>query len=843
MKENFSQTKIFTIILALFYIFGLVGTFYEKEILFSFLVFALLSILILFINIGFKKSIILFLIFFAGLIRAKYSQNIPNALDGIFSNEAEITGQIISSKDISDKTNKIKFYLRADNAKIYGKEYKDIDSKFLISIDNLNDIEKDISIGDYAYLKGKLRHPSPATNPHQFDYQKYLLNHNVKNILYAESFEKIKDIYDGKELKDRWYQVLNFFETTRNKIIEKHSKYIKSPNLEILGGIVFGNETINPDEQTKENFKISGLLHLLAASGLNVALIYGIWWWIASLIRFPYNLSILIGASFVILYTFMTGFPPSILRASIMLLFVLLGKIIDRNANSLALIFFVGLLLLIINPKMLFDVGFQLSFVVTIGLVTCCPVIISKFEKLDEKYKEKYKNASRFQKYLFFLFSPKSLVAIVAVPLVAQLFVIPLQMHYFNNFAPFSLFANIAVVPFIGVLSFIGFISSIFALIPFLNEPIIYLFDFIANPMLDLLVNISAFFASFKLSLISTIGLNVYQIFLFWLVVFLAILNLKNNFKNKKDLTLVLISILVFFFSFIKFNPVNTLEIIMFDVGNADSFLIKTPKNKFIMIDTGKKSYKGTSSAQVIMNKYLKNERISKLEKLIITHFDADHCAGTIDILENFKVKEVIIPSQKSKSEISDEILKYLKDNKVNHSLVKNNNEIFKEENLSIKTLNSNSKDENESSIVTLASYSNKNILFMGDVGIVGFKEINKNIPEKIEILKIGHHGAKNSIDDKMIKSLKPKYALISAGFSKFNHPHYSTIDILNKNNVNIISTKTHGFSKIVLKENSNEIFHYDSKLKKLKLFTHKNINETFSENDYFENFIKKYSK
>ena len=111
MKENFSQTKIFTIILALFYIFGLIGSFYEKEILFSFLVFTISCILILFLNIGFKKSIILFLIFFVGLIRAKYSLNIPNALDGIFSNEAEITGQIISSKELSDKTNKIKFYL------------------------------------------------------------------------------------------------------------------------------------------------------------------------------------------------------------------------------------------------------------------------------------------------------------------------------------------------------------------------------------------------------------------------------------------------------------------------------------------------------------------------------------------------------------------------------------------------------------------------------------------------------------------------------------------------------------------------------------------------------------
>ena len=111
-------------------------------------------------------------------------------------------------------------------------------------------------------------------------------------------------------------------------------------------------------------------------------------------------------------------------------------------------------------------------------------------------------------------------------------------------------------------------------------------------------------------------------------------LNLKNNFKRKKELISLFLIILIFSFSFINPNYFKShLEIIMFDVENADSFLVKTPKNKFIMIDTGKKSYKGTSSDQVIMNKYLKNERISKLEKLIITHFDMDHCAGVIDII------------------------------------------------------------------------------------------------------------------------------------------------------------------------------------------------------------------
>ena len=100
MKEFFSYTKFFTILLSVFYIFGLLGSFYGKEIIISIISFAILCVLILFFNLGFKKSIILFLIFTLGLIRAKNSLVLPNVLDDIFSNEATIYGQIISPKDV-----------------------------------------------------------------------------------------------------------------------------------------------------------------------------------------------------------------------------------------------------------------------------------------------------------------------------------------------------------------------------------------------------------------------------------------------------------------------------------------------------------------------------------------------------------------------------------------------------------------------------------------------------------------------------------------------------------------------------------------------------------------------
>ena len=833
MKELFSYTKLFTILLSIFYISGLVGYFFEIEILILIVVFVILCVLIWFLNLDFKKVLILFFVFSFGLLRAHQSSKLPDIIGDVVSNNTMFFGKIISSKDISAKNNKIKFYISAQSAKISDKNYENLNTKILISMPN--DASNEFVIGDKVKIKGKLRHPKSPTNPYQFDYKRYLLNNGVKDIVYAETLEKIGEI---KFNEDKWLYTLRKFEKIRNDILEKHSKYVKSPRLEILGGIVFGSETIKPDEEIKENFKNSGLLHLLAASGLNVALIYGIWYWIASLIRFPYNLSILIGAVLVVFYTFMTGFPPSILRASIMLLFVLFGKIVDRNANSLALIFFVGLLMLLFSPKMLFDVGFQLSFVVTIGLVVCVPVVVEKFDKLDKKYKEKYKKSSRIKKYFSSLFSPTALVGVVSIPLVAQFFVIPLQMHYFNSFTPFSLLANIAVVPFIGILSFIGFVSSIFSFVPILNEPIIQIFDSIANPLLALLIKISEFFSSFKFSLFTTMGLNLFQIFLFWSIGLIATLNLKNNFKNKKQSIVLLSCLLIFFASFIQFKD-NHLEIMMFDVENADSFLIKTPKNNYILIDTGKKSYRGISDAQMVINKYLKNERIPKIKTLIITHFDADHCAGAVDILKENKVEEIIIKNENSKSQISKELIEYLKEKKLNYKTAKNNETIYDEDNLKIKTFTFDFNNDNESSIITLLNYKDKNLLFMGDSGVLGYENIKNYLPNKIEIIKIGHHGAKNSINNEMIKNLKPNYALISVGFNKFNHPHYSTIETLKENDVQIISTKNLGFSKFDV--DANKIQYFDGNKKTLKnLQINKNEEQDFFNSKYIEEFISK---
>lgn len=204
---------------------------------------------------------------------------------------------------------------------------------------------------------------------------------------------------------------------------------------------------------------------------------------------------------------------------------------------------------------------------------------------------------------------------------------------------------------------------------------------------------------------------------------------------------------------------------------------------------------------------------------MIVTHFDIDHCGGVLDILDLIKVKNIYIQSENSKSMYSSDILNYLKENKLNYKIAQNNKEIYSQKDLKIITLvpeieklSNDDKYDNETSIITLLKYKDKNVLFMADSGIVGFENIKNQLPSKIDILKVGHHGAQDVINQQMLNNIKPDYALISTGINKFNHPHFSTINLLNENNVKIISSKNYGYVKIIFNDNSYSFKHFENK-------------------------------
>lgn len=755
------------------YIVGLVAFFSGYAILFS-AILLILGILAIIKNYVSPKLILFwYLTFFFAFFNASFRTKDFDMLYQIAPQQAKIRGQIVSIPTVVN--GKTKFLFDVDKISYSGFE-KSLKAKTLVTTYGHN-----FNIGDYYQVEGKLRTPFKPSNPSQFDYGSYLKRFDVFTLFYASDFKPV-----NKHLPLKW-KFLQGLNNTRNDIIQAHAKCLKSPNLELLGGVVFGDDAISPPEDLKTSFQHSGLLHLLAASGMNVALIYGIWFFLLRKLRVPYNITVLSGIFVVIFYTLMTGMGASVLRAAIMLIFILIGKLLDRDAHSISLLSFVALLMLIYNPSYINDVSFQLSFIVTFGLLVMAPVV---FEQVK--------------------FIPNWLSGALLIPVIAQIWIAPVQMYYFNSFSLYSVFANICVLPFITVISFGGFISSVLALIKPVASGVCYLFDFVLNPILTAIVWISDFFAKLPHSLISMPQPSDLQIVLYYGMVLSLTLFLKF-FENKKLLLTSVILFLILILSCIKI-PNHNFETIAFDVGNADAFLVKTPRNNYFIIDSGKMGYNGgKTQANMIILSYLKDIGVKNIEGLIITHFDSDHAGGAVDLIQNLNVKTVYVNSLTDKSPLAQKIYVASK-NKLKQAV--NDKVIYKEGKFNIKSFVAGFKGEeleNENSIITLISDGRFDELFMGDAGIIGFYKIQKYLPSHVEILKVGHHGAKNVINKAFLDKINPDTAVISTGLNNYGHPNGVTLDILKSHHVKTLRTDRQNSLKISEKNNVYHIYSYNN--------------------------------
>lgn len=782
-----------TIIFSAFYILGVIAFFTDTVVPLA-AVLLLVIFYMLFKNLVSNRSAIVFYLSFALALTNCHFQ-IKN-FDGL-SKFIPSKGTIIGTIETIPTTNnpgKTKFYLKADTFKAENMKPEKVEGRTIVTLYDTSENISKIKIADKIELTGKLRSPIKAKNPSQFDYSNYLKNHKTFSTFYTQS-GSWKIVSPPEKFSGKFLQKLN---DKRIHILKLHNKYVKSPNLEVLGGIVFGDDAINPPDNIKASFINSGLLHILAASGMNVSIIFGIWFFLGTRLKMNYRLVIFIGAVLVAFYTLMTGMGPSVLRAALMIEFVLFGKLINRSADSIALVFFVAFLMLLYNPAMINDVGFQLSFVVTFALMFYCPPVL---EKIENKFLEFCAGAA-------------------LIPLVAQLFAAPIQMFYFNTFATYSFFANLAITPFIMVISFLGFLGSIIAMIPidFIANKVCMVFDSVLNPFVTILVNISDYFSNLPYSLLSTIHPSHFQLILYYTILITLGFLIRNSFKNKKIIAAVLIMTAMFALSFIKLERKHC-EIIVFDVGNADSFLIKTPKKKYIMIDTAHgrfgDSKNAFSQADSIMGKYLKDRGIKTLDLLILTHFDSDHSGGAIDIMKTAKVKKLLLNKDRDYSKTTKALFQFIRENDINTSIAKNKEMLIDEEEFRLTTFTPNfveNKNDNDNSTIVLLSYGEFDMLFMADGGVRSFNRVKKDINNnKIEILKSGHHGGKNTVTTKMLKTINPDAAIISTGFNFYGHPAKETLRTMSKNNVKIYRTDTNNAIKITTDKKGYKIYKYNS--------------------------------
>ena len=758
------------------------------------ILFFLLIVLTYKKNISKTFATILLLFFLiSGLYYNSTSKNSDSLSIKAPSKNITATGRIISlpDKTLSGRT---RFFLKVFSIEKNGKTEKIKNNKTVVNIyDKKRRFEK-LNIGDVIKITGNLNIPFDSQNPSQFSYKNYLKDKQIFTTISSK-----EENYELKKDRNIFWSFIKNINLTRDKIIKQHSQYLKSPKLELLGSIVFGDNAVGVPDSVTESFVHSGLLHLLAASGLNVALIFGIWFFLLSKLNINYRYNILSGMLVILVYMLMTGLPPSITRAGIMLELALLAKLIDRKSEAMTLLAIVGSLMLLYNPLYIKDISFQLSFIVTFGIIFCSKLINTKFG-----------------------ITPLWMSSAVLIPIIAQLWVLGLQVFYFNNIAIYSVFANILVLPLIGVVSFCGFVGSIISLIPYSNF-ICFLIDKIVSPFLSAILFISDSCKKLPHSLEYLHQPSVFDVFIYYLIILLIFLLIQKNLPQKiskilKILTAILL--IIIFFSYSKPTPSKNLEIIFFSVGNSDAILIKTPENNYITVDSGNRGFDGYSSGKGVINEYFKDNSIKTLSAMIFTHYDKDHIGGGADILKFADVQSVIMPQIECQTSTCLQLFKELnKTSKTQKYILTDSKELTLSKKVKTKIIAPKAKNENDSSLVTYLSYDKFSTLLLGDNTTKSFPEIKSHIHPNITILKLGHHGGARTINKNMIEYLAPKVIIISVGPNNYKHPTPKTIDLIKKYKIPILRTDKNNAIKISSSGEITKVYTYNPKIKNWELF------------------------
>lgn len=650
-----------------------------------------------------------------------------------------ITGKVIQYQIDG---NKLKITLK-------GKEKILIYYYFKTEIEK-NKCEQEFELGSTLKITGQLAIPKKNTIPNGFNYKNYLRYHNINYYMYATNIKIIKSNTS----------VLYFI---KNKLVKRIDKIDDTGYLRTF---ILGDKTLL-DEDALEKYQQNGISHLFSISGMHVSLIVGMLMFILD--KVSYNNFYKYGVTIPILlfYLFLTGFGASILRTVLMFIVFAVNKCLNLKIKRVDLMLLVLAIAIIIQPFIIYDIGFQFSYSISFTLIA--------FYKRTSKLKKKWQQS-------------------LCTSLICFFISFPVCIYYYSQVNILSIFLNLIMIP---IVSAIIFPMSLLTFI----LPIMYP---IYRVLLICLEEISSIASNIKIFELVLSKPSLILVLVYYVLIYLTLWRIGY----------VLLFILILFFHKNYLYLDNNLIFTVLDVGQGDSIFIKLPNNQGnILIDTGgeastineewKKTKKEFSIAKNNIIPYLKSLGISSLDYLIITHGDYDHMGEAKNIIKNFKVNNVIF-NKNEYNTLETELIEILNEQKIKYFKSEKKLTINKYIFYFLNQTIYKNKTENENSNVIYFKFKKYKFLLMGDATEDNEKEILEKYKIKnITFLKIGHHGSKTSSSKEFIDAINPRNSIISVGEgNKYGHPAAEVISNLYNSNI----FRTDEMGSVVIKINNNYV-------------------------------------
>lgn len=583
----------------------------------------------------------------------------------------------------------------------------------------------------------------------------------------------------------RWGGTLQgAFGSIRQSFTELLREHVGSGEV-LLEGIVLGNRSQLSGSDLYESFKVAGIAHLLAVSGSHMSIVMALVSWAMSSAGFSRRSSIAALAIVTVSYLVLTGMQPSASRACAMALLGSMSWLAHRRKSSISALCLAIVAMLELDPSNAFSVGFELSVLGVMGLVIFMPLATSWISAvLPRKLGQK-------------------LAQPLAMTLVAHIATMPVSVPLFGMLSLIGPLANIAASPAISFFLGGGIVAMLACAI---SEPV-------GNMVLGLLCKLGDLFcwlvelaASIPHAAIACYAPSV----LAWgvTIVFAILLWARWPLPTRRNLSNAAIGIAAALCAVLIISwPDDRVEIVMLDVGQGDSILVRDGDDR-ILIDTGQ--------YDSMLRQALGRNGVYSLDAVVITHFDDDHC-GSLGAMESMVTVGQVVVSEGSAAlaetdEGSAEVLQVAEELAGEGNVVEMScgDQIRLSDRVTLTMVwpeEAVEESGNGDSLCLLLGYDGDRdgvtdfeVLFTGDAESRELEQMVEGGLEDIDVLKVGHHGSSVALSDEALDGLDPEVALISVGEgNSYGHPSQVTLQLLDEHGVDCWRTDQDGEITLVL--------------------------------------------
>lgn len=438
-------------------------------------------------------------------------------------------------------------------------------------------------------VTGILYKPKAASNPGGFDFQKFLKQEGT----FAGLIGRQINVFD-QERKWGWWQI-------RERIVRSQVRWLGIPEGPLVSAMVLGSKAVDLPYDIRDLFVQAGLAHALAASGFQTSLILSV---ILQLTRRAKKATqFTLGFLALIIFLSLTGFQPAVLRAVIMGFAALIGLLLKRKVKQLGSLLLAATLLLVFNPLWIWDLGFQLSFLATLGLVVTVPALVNRLAWL-----------------------PPAIAALIAVPLAATLWTLPVQLFVFGVVPSYSLLLNVVSTPLISIISIGGIISALVALI--WTEAGSFLAGVLHYPT-DWLIKLVEFFSKLPGNSVAVGSISTGQLLAIYVLIILVWLvpwwQRRWWFANVIAIALVFIPL---------WHSTNTLFRITVLESGTEPIIVVQDRGNVTVINSGDE---GTGRFTILP--FLQQQGVNQINWAIATDFQGNESNAWLELLQRLPIK------------------------------------------------------------------------------------------------------------------------------------------------------------------------------------------------------------